>query len=330
MTNRFEKFLKEIGETQTSVCEKMAKVMLELDGHIVNENITEQDFEKLVKEKTKYYKPTVSRYTREENPSVPELQTAVIIALALKKDLNEIAKVFYPELYLPSLNNDSCGSQNKNVENLPEEISQPQIILPLAPVHTYNYHILEVEQMAEYTKSRLNTLKYHKKFKLQALEDGLVKIENFDYIKCLRNDQGVEMECPDAFVKTDIKHHLGSDEISVDIIFHKPLQKDQIVEFTLSYFCKKVLNRDIGFHCTWTLHPTDKLILKVIPPDPVKNNYAKYRVHKFKGCPRRVEEEIKAETKDIWLQGEPKCFQEIISHPVLFTTCGFYWDREYW
>lgn len=152
-------------------------------------------------------------------------------------------------------------------------------------------------------------------------------LDKFDYYKCVRDRADVDITCTGDF-KIRREKALDSDDNVVSIIFDNTLQQGQEVEFSLSYFCSEVIDRDIEFHYTWIMHPTDLLIMEITPPEPENNRQAKYHVHLNKGCPWGIEKII--ESADVFLDATSSSYKLEIPQPNLYTTCGVYWGRMYW
>lgn len=311
---------------------KMREIMLARAGRVqVDKNqISDQEEERLHKSVKDNYKGYLYDYIndgRELGRGIVQLAGEVV-----GKNFSDLDQLLYPHYYTL----DSNSAEEKQAENIISQVQLQQAQCYQKEIYNQNivkefgYKIIENKHEATYTKGDTNTFKMVKTMQIKALEDNIHRIDHFDYYKCVRDDDRVEIDYPGDVFNIDRKKHFASDDNSVSIIFHKPLMREQEVTVQLSYFYRNVLDRDLGFHYSWTLHPTEKLILEVTPPEPNINCQAKYRVHRFKGCPLGVEEELERHSREVSLEKDSMTYKLTIKEPELLTTCGLYWGREYW
>lgn len=326
---------------------EIAKVTLGMEGKIRGVNCEESWYDNEVKTRGRQRATSISRYLnyrKGEKDIKLETETLLLLQKTLDCTLEELLDIYYSEFKPYNLSFDA---------NDPDKIeggSEPVAKIPIKQIskefaqkikfktiieNEFGYKLVEYYVEAEYTKGRANkhTLRVKKTYKLLPLRDDIKEIKNFDYFRCLRNSKG-DIEVPDystELFKIDPNKHLASDENSITLIFHKVLTKNQPVEFFISYFYEDVLDKDIGFHYVWILHPTDILKLKVTSTDPNANKYAKFRKHWFKGCPLGVERRIKEDSNEkpeiVSLVKGEKYFYKEVDDLKLFTTCGLYWEE---
>lgn len=316
--------------TRADIGRKMAEISFSLEAARLKGNHI-QEYKKEFKARAKYYEGYLSKYLA--GSSKPEIEMLLLMSRAIECDLEELTEIFYPNYYAGRLNNDVLSNskiklpelsalENTLTENTltcTEEINQ---------IPELDYKLLEIHNQVAYTKGNPNTLRWSKTFRLKALKDYLKVLEKFDYYKCVRDKPDVDISYSGEPLKIRREKALDSDDNVVSIIFETPLMQDQEVEFTLSYFCSEVIERDIDFHYTWILQPVDLLRMEVIPPDPDNNRQAKYHVHVNKGCPWGIEQIT--ESADVFLDAQTGSYKLELSNPRLFATYGFYWGRKYW
>jgi hypothetical protein len=289
--------------------------------------------------KNESYRSQIGRY-KKLNPRAikerPKIETMLLMKISLGCTLDQLAEIFYFEYYLCNQNLDESSQNqesNKVVQEpiiqLPEHISNSEELQSFINKYKkegHKYVILRNEHTAVYTKNP-NTLNSTKKITLLCFEDGITTLELFDYYRCIRTEDTVTIKYSDNISGVDRVKHPASDDNSVSINLKKPLKKNEVVEFFINYTYENVIDKDMDFHYTWTLWPTFELHLKVFPDAPEYIEMPKYREHRNKGCPIGIEEEIKGKTKEIFLKGERKYFEETVN-PELRTTCGFYYEYK--
>jgi transcriptional regulator with XRE-family HTH domain len=136
----------------------------------------------------------------------------------------------------------------------------------------YNFQCLEIEIITRHREDY--SLRRSKRFIIQALCDNLSVLENFDFYKCIGEPMQVDWQ--DDRFELIRKELPSSYDNNITLKFHQPLQKEQIVEFTVSYFCPKLAAIDATFTTAIIWHPTDSLIVDCRPPDPSKSRQAKF------------------------------------------------------
>jgi hypothetical protein len=317
--------------TRADVGRAMAEISFSLEAARQKGNHTELEYKKEFKGRAKYYEGYLSKYVA--GSSKPEIEMLLLMSQALNCNLEELTEIFYPEYFSFQAgrygNNNGGGSAQIQpiVEILPHVNIQTHLE-EISIVQEFDFKVLEICNKVEYAKGSSNTVRWTKTFKLLALKDNFKILDKFDYYKCVRDKADMDITCTGEPFKIRREKAFDSDDNVVSIIFDNALQQGQEVEFSLSYFCTDVIDRDIDFHYTWIMHPTDLLRMEITPPEPENNRQAKYYVHLNKGCPWGIEKII--ESADVFLNADSCSYKLEIPKPNLYTTCGIYWGRMYW
>lgn len=338
-----EKLIKKDNENRTfaDVADEMAEIKLCLMGWKRGVSHTEKEYDEKFNSLKSNYQSNFSKYTNEDPAKsvTPEkIEIFWLMSKAIGCTIEKLVEIFYPNYIYDTNLHKNNQSKIKNIAEAAAEsiIELPQKVSDLLGIKYLDvtmfrekgckFIILVNEHEAIYTKNP-NTLKSTKNIILLCLEDDIASLKFFDYYRCIREEDDVKINYSDNISGISRKKRPASDDNLVTLNFEKPLKKNEIVEFNISYFYEGIFDIDMNFHYIWTRWETLLLKLKVVPANPENIQMAEYREHRNKGCPDGIEEEIEGKTKEVFLKGEPKCFEETVK-PEFHTTCGFYYEYK--
>jgi Helix-turn-helix len=318
--------------TRADVARDMAKISLHLEGRAKSYN--ELEYKQELKARAKYYEGYLSKYL--SGSSKPRIEILLLMSRALGCNLEELVLIFYPDYHALGAGANSNGAKSSKAKIQSQGQSSPTTLRICPPpkaselnlAQESDFQLLKVHDKVEYSKGDSNTLKWRKDFKLKSLKDNLKVLENFDYYKCQRDKPDVDISFDGEPIKIRREKAFHCDDNLVTIIFENPLERDQEVEFSLSYFFSGVSDRQASFHYTWILHSTELMTIEVTPPNLDHHRQARYYVHLNKGCPWGIEKLI--ESADVFLDAQSSRYKLEIINPGLHTTHGIYWGRKFW
>jgi hypothetical protein len=313
--------IKHCGEriSNAELGKKMAATSLAVEGYVKGVNCDEEWYAKEFQRRAGNFKITIGKclkYQTGSSEARPQIETLLLINKAVGCSLDELLGIFYSEYcYLPYGNN---GNGNGNSTNRFDSASELE---EKSQNEEYDFRIPLILMNVKYTEQP-NTLIMQKTYRLKSLKEDLQSAVKLSHYKCIRKKKP-KIEVSDS-LNYDIEEGVNEHENYITIRFKKPLAKNEEIEFTIfSEYCD-LEDDEIKFHYTLIQHPTDLLILNIIPPNIERDTHAKYYVCQKKDDYWDMIQEASVEysenLNDILL-----AFHKVILNPDLEQTYGFRW-----
>lgn len=279
-----EKLIKKYGKTRYSVAKEIAQIKLE--------GSETEDYKEELKKKTKNYQSSFSRY--ESSGIKPKTEMLLCMCQAIGCDQQELGSVFYSKNHPCS---EGCQTDSDN-----ELLEQG-----------YQFKCLQTSAVALYGVD--NTVKWSKSYRIKSLIDNLKVLEELGFYECKRGAREVKIGYPEELFSIQRSQVFDSEENYITFILHKPLEKEENIEFSVNYSVKKLVDSDSVFDSDWIRCPTDLLRFDVTPPNPKKGQQAK--LYEYENRNDYLLRGLRKDLGDLHLD-ESLSFQWEVKNPSLY------------
>lgn len=302
MTNRFQIFLAECCITREMFRTKIALVKIIVEAFKENKSFTKESYEKELKDWEDKCNSYYNKYIAGQNI---DKETLVIMSIAFKFSIKEVAMFFMPEYYFFDLddinnNNESSIATNDPIIQTPTQPTTRRVGGQRLANHiqiklysgVFDFEIKKLCFKARIIKK--SNLLVTKTYLIKSRKDGLKNLENIDFASCSRMgcldtihlDGKLEREEREERISKNLRQ-----EYFFNFILKKTLMLDEEIEFTVVRFYEEHPELMIIFDNVWIDYPTQYLIMDVVSSNKYNHNYnqAKVYVHSFydecyKGC----------------------------------------------